>query len=68
MCKIFNVGHLHQNKKASCGAFLFCSKKRIEQDNAQHRNSPVDCFGVRVRVGERRSEPSDSRHLHHLGH
>ena len=47
---------------------LFCRQKlvnpRVEQGNAQRKNSPVDCFGACVRGGERRSEPSDSRHLH----
>ena len=31
----------------------------FEKGNAKHRNSPVDCFGARVRAGERESEPGE---------
>ena len=37
--------------------------KRFEKGNAKHRNSPVDCFGARVRAAERGSEAGESLHL-----
>ena len=41
--------------------FIFAERSRLEQGNPQGSNSPVDCCGARVHVGERRSEPSESR-------
>lgn len=41
---------------------------RFEKGNAQHRNSPGDCFGARVRAGERKSETGESRRLRQRRH
>ena len=52
-------------KKSRCTVvhLFFLYNARFEKGNAKHRNSPVDCFGARVRADERRSEAGESRRL-----
>ena len=49
-----------------CACFLY--NVRFEKGNAQHRNSPGDCFGALVRAAERRSEAGESRRLRQRRH
>ena len=60
----FESLHLRQEKSKhnSACSFLY-NQRRFEKGNAKHRNSPGDCFGTRVRAGERKSEPGESLHL-----
>ena len=46
-------------KEQALLCLFFFYIKRFEKGNAKHRNSPVDCFGARVRG----SEAGESLHL-----
>ena len=50
-------------KRTSTFVLVLFLIKRFEKGNAKHRNSPVDCFGARVRAAERGSEAGESLHL-----